>query len=102
MKVSKPTYLFHGAGTYLERQKHQIKKRTYENEIHKFNKLERYQKYVSIYEIDKSWLEKYQKYLSQELNNKINTVHGDFRTIRKYIKIGMDEGLITKISLYTL
>lgn len=78
----------------ISKHKHLIKKRSVEMEEYRLNKIERFQKDVCIGDIDKSWLEKYQKYLQVELKNKINTIHGDFRTIRKYIRIALDDGLI--------
>lgn len=78
----------------IEKQRHLLKHRSIEMEEYRLNKLEKFQKYVSINEIDKNWLEKYKKYLQVDLKNKINTVHGDFRTIRKYIRIAFDNGLI--------
>lgn len=73
-----------------------MKKRSRELEESKLRKLEEYQKNVRIFEIDRNWLEKYRKYLTDTLHNKINTVHGDLRIIRKYIKIAFEEGLIRK------
>lgn len=78
----------------IEKQKHLLKPRSIEMEEYRLNKLEKFQKNISINEIDKNWLEKYKKYLQVDLKNKINTVHGDFRTIRKYIRIAFDNGLI--------
>ncbi|WP_295673179.1 site-specific integrase [uncultured Mucilaginibacter sp.] len=45
-------------------------------------------------EIDTDFLKRYEKYLTDTLNNAVNTVHGSFRTIRKLFNDATRESLI--------
>ncbi len=43
-----------------------------------------------------TWLKGYEQYLRAKIGNKINTVNGDFRTIRKLIRAAVSEEIITE------
>jgi len=74
----------------------ELKERTKYYELCLLNKLEIYHPKLSIYEMDVNWLKKYKRYLIEELGNKQNTVAGDFRCIRKHLKIAVKQGIIQK------
>jgi len=86
---------FHGyAARIINEERNRIKASTQYGYQCTLNKLKRYQPQLSLYEIDKTWLENYRNHLIEELNNKQNTVHSDLRMIRKIIKRAYDEDAI--------
>lgn len=92
----KPTDFFAFADEAVEQYLENGKIGTYDKNKSIINKLREYVKEKSLLfqDIDTEFLGKYEKYLRKTLGNKTNTVHKDFKFIRKLFNDAYGQGLI--------
>jgi len=71
---------------------------TYKRTKSVINKLKKYAKNKSVFfdDISVAFLKEYENYLSSELNNSINTIHANFRIIRKMLNDAVNEDLLPR------
>lgn len=60
------------------------------------NKLKDFQHTLTFAEIDKSFIDRYRRFLKNNFNNDINTVHSNLKCIKTYLNIAVDNGVIRK------
>jgi len=59
-------------------------------------KLENFQKEILFVELNADFLRKFEFYLRNKLNNKTNTIHNAFKTIRTYVNMAIKDDIIKK------
>lgn len=69
---------------------------TYKLQMSVLEKLKVYKKTLSFAEITPEFINKYRAYLRVSLNNKVNTIHKDLKTIKSYLNIAQRRGIIDK------
>lgn len=69
---------------------------TYKLQMSVLEKLKNYKKSLSFTEITPEFINKYRVYLRVSLNNKVNTIHKDLKTIKSYLNIAQRRGIIEK------
>lgn len=59
------------------------------------SKLKKYSNDVSFIDINRKWIEQYEFYMRNKLNNCNNTIHKTFKRIKALLRVAQEEGLIS-------
>lgn len=78
------------------------KPRTHKNHNSVLNKLSEFSKEIPFHKINEEFFSKYRKWCIDVKKNKLITYHSDLKTIKKYLNIAIDKGIILNINLKKL
>lgn len=76
----------------LEESKRTISEKHYNTTRYQIDKLARYRPDLTLQHLNFEFLQKYKYYLVEK-GNKPNTLHGDFKMIRKFLNLAIKKGL---------
>ena len=85
---------------HLNNQNH--KPRTHKNHTSVLNKLMEFSKEIPFHKIDEEFFSKYRKWCIDFTKNKLITYNSDVKTIKKYLNIAVEKGIILNINLKKL
>lgn len=85
---------------HLNHQNH--KPRTHKNHTSVLNKLMQFSKEIPFHKIDEDFFSKYRKWCIEVKKNKLITYYSDIKTIKKYLNIALEKGIILNINLKKL
>ena len=78
------------------------KPRTHKNHTSVLNKLMEFSKEIPFHKIDESFFANYRKWCTEVKKNKPITYNSDVKTIKKYLNIALDKGIVLNINLKKL
>ena len=85
---------------HLNHQNH--KPRTHKNHTSVLNKLMEFSKEIPFHKIDEEFFSKYRKWCIDFKKNKLITYNSDVKTIKKYLNIAVEKGIVLNINLKKL
>ena len=85
---------------HLNHQNH--KKQTHKNHNSVLNKLIEFSKEIPFHKIDETFFNKYMKWCIDVKKNKLITYNSDVKTIKKYLNIAIEKGIVLNINLKKL
>lgn len=85
---------------HLNHQNH--KPRTHKNHTSVLNKLMQFSKEIPFHKIDEDFFSRYRKWCIEVKKNKLITYYSDIKTIKKYLNIAIEKGIILNINLKKL